>query len=42
MAWVASLLWGQKAKTVILGDFAVLADRSGQAFVTSSGYQDVS
>jgi hypothetical protein len=29
-------------KIVVLGDFAVLAGRSGQAFVTSSGYQDVS
>jgi hypothetical protein len=29
-------------KIVVPGDFAVLADRSGQAFVTSSGYQDVS
>jgi hypothetical protein len=28
--------------TVILGDFAVLEGQSGQALVSSSGYQDVS
>ncbi|MGB8536001.1 MAG: hypothetical protein WCD57_06285 [Acidobacteriaceae bacterium] len=29
-------------KTIVLSDLAVLADRSGQAFASSSGYQDVS
>jgi hypothetical protein len=37
-----SLLWAGRQKTVILGDFAVLADHSGQAWVSNSGYQDVS
>jgi hypothetical protein len=31
-----------RQKKMILGDFAVLADQSGQAWVSSSGYQDVS